>query len=312
MVCNKLYRCLCLAAFAVAAQAQIRGPMLGFVWDGRQEAIRPVLGIAGSSTLGRGLNLPFAVKHAAISPNQDFVIALGGDARSPYWVDLRPVEPVSQPLADLPANADRIVMSPRGLSAAIFYSDPKRLYVIGGLPTNPAVVRQVDLATDGMPSLAAVADDASTVLAAYPESRLLVTIDENGNFLRFPEEMEVRSIAFLEGARNALAATDRGVLQIDSNGIVGTVYASSAVKAISSSSDGKRALIADADSAVVIEVVLESGERRQADCPCTLSAVSRISQGIFRLNEISSSPLWLVEVLDTGLRTIFVPPDPEP
>jgi hypothetical protein len=28
------------------------------------------------------------------------------------------------------------------------------------------------------------------------------------------------------------------------------------------------------------------------------------------LNEVSRGPLWLVEISDSGLRTVFVPPDP--
>lgn len=311
MVSNmRIYRLTIAALAAATLEGQIRGPMLGYVWDARQESLRPVLGIAGSSTLGRAVAVNFAVKQASISPNQDFAMVLGGDGRVAHVVDLRGVEPASRVLESLPGNAERVILSPRGTAAVVIYSDPKRLYVLTGLPQNPVVARQVELSAEGVPALCAVSDDGGAVLAAYPETRTLITIDENGNFLRLGEEVEVRSAAFLEGSREALTATNRGVLRIGGNSVMGVLFESAAVKAVSSSSDGKRVLIADGESSSVIEVVLDTGERRQVDCPCVPSAVSRISQGVFRLNEVSSSPLWLVEVQESGMRTIFVPPDP--
>lgn len=298
------------AMTAATLHGQIRGPMLGYVWDARQESIRPVLGIAGSSTLGRSVTLNFAVKQASVSPNQDFALAVGGDNRMPYLIDLRAVDAVARPIDGLPANAERVVLSSRGTAAAVIYSDPRRVYVLTGLPLNPSVARQAELSAEGVPASAAVSDDGAVVAAAYPEAKALAIIDGNGNVVRLPDPLEVRSLAFLENSSELLAATDRGVLRIAANSVAGVLYDSPSVKAVSSSSDGRRVLIADGDNASVIEVVLDSGERRQADCPCVLSAVSRMSPGIFRLNEVSSAPLWLVEVLDSGLRTIFVPPDP--
>ncbi len=295
---------------AAGLEAQIRGPMLGYVFDARQESIRPVLGIAGSSTLGPKVALDFAVRQASISPNQDFAMVVGGETRVPYLADLRAADPVVRTIDGLPPAAERAVLSPRGTAAAVLYAEPKQLLVLTGLPLNPQVARKVDLSTDGVPPLVSISDDGALVAAAFPETKSLILIDANGNFAALPDPMEVRSAAFLENSHDLLAATASGVVRIASNSIAGVLYESASVKAISSTADGKRVLIADGDSASVIELALDGGDRRQVDCPCELSAVSRISQGIFRLNEVSSAPLWLVEVADSGLRALFVPPDP--
>src|ERR1051325_1641400 len=56
----------------------IRGPVMGYIFDAPQKAIRPINGIPGSSLVGRRLDVPFAVTAAAVSPNRDFVLAVSG------------------------------------------------------------------------------------------------------------------------------------------------------------------------------------------------------------------------------------------
>src|SRR5262249_2231200 len=73
--------------------------------------------------------------------------------------------------------------------------------------------------------------------------------------------------------------------------------------------DSSRALIVDAGTQSVIEVNWDTGESLTTDCPCSPTSLTRMRGGVFRLNEVSGAALWLVEVLDSGLRTVFVPPD---
>lgn len=299
-----------LVSWTLAAQSPIRGPMLGYVWDSRQESIRPVLGIAGSSTLGKAVTLEFAVKRSAISPGQDFALALGGAERTPYWVDLRAVDAVAKRIENTPEKADRIVLSTRGTAAAILYLEPVKLVIIGGLPLTPEVRREIDLSVEGPPAALAVSDDGAVALAAYPEAKALIRIDENSNVSRFPEEIVTKGLAFLENSQEAVLASDRGVALYGADQTLRLIHDSPTAAAVSSSAEGKRVLIAESGNASVVEVSLDGGEKRAVDCPCAPSSVSRISPGIFRLNEVSQSPLWLVEVQESGLRTLFVPPDP--
>lgn len=60
----------------------------------------------------------------------------------------------------------------------------------------------------------------------------------------------------------------------------------------------------------ILKLDLESGEKLTVQCPCAPTNLTRMPGGvIFRLNEVSNGPLWLVEVEDSGLRAVFVPPD---
>jgi hypothetical protein len=299
-----------LLAWSLAAQSPIRGPMLGFVWDARQEALRPVLGIAGSSTLGKAVDLAFPVKRAAISPNQDFALVLGGEEHVPYAVDLRTADVVAARLEGTAEKAERLVLSTQATAAGILYTEPKKLVILGGLPLKPEVRREIDLSVDGIPDRLAVSDDGAAVIAAYSDSKALVRIDGSGNVSRFPEEISVRGLAFLENRGDAVVASNRGVGLFSADQTFTILHDSISSDAVSSSAEGKRVLIAESGSATVVEVSIETGEKRSVDCPCEPSSVTRISPGIFRLNEVSRSPLWLVEVLESGLRTLFVPPDP--
>src|SRR5256885_16932049 len=70
----------CLLAIVVLAGnaisgAQLRGPVMGYAFDGTRHAIRAVNGIPGSSVLGEAVALPFPVAAVAFSPRGDFSLA---------------------------------------------------------------------------------------------------------------------------------------------------------------------------------------------------------------------------------------------
>lgn len=270
-----------LAGLPSPAAGQIRGPMLGWVWDSQKESIRPVLGIAGSSVLGKGLELGFAVK-----------------------------EPASRRLEGAAAGADRIVPSPRGTAAILWYAETKKLAVVSGLPAN-AVVRETDLSTENAPGAMAVSDDGGLMLVAYPDARAVAAVDAEGNRWRLPKEASLNGIAFLEGSRDALLAAEEGVFLV--RDVAGSIEVrlvwegpASAVVSL----DRQRALAVDGSAQTIVEVRLDSSLTRSASCPCSPTGLSRMNpSGVFRLNEVSRAPLWLVEVRESGLRTVFVPPD---
>jgi hypothetical protein len=293
-------------------QEPIRGPMLGWVWDGHQESIRPILGIVGSSVLGKPLALDFPVKFAAIAGRQEFALALGGEGREAFFIDLRGVDPQVRKL-EAPAGARRILLSPRATAAVLVLEEPYRLAVIGGLDKQPALLRELDLSVEGAPAALAVSDDGSLVVATYPESNAVRVLDASGNRWKAPKEGKVSHAAFLENSRDLLLAADDGVYRIrdlaDNATVqqVSTIATSGAVAAI----DGQNMLLINGENQSVVELNLESGVSRSVQCPCDPKHLVRMSRGaLFRLNEYNRSALWLVEINEGGLRTLFVPPDP--
>ncbi|MCS7025411.1 MAG: hypothetical protein NZV14_11465 [Bryobacteraceae bacterium] len=289
---------------------QIRGPMVGWVWDSRQECIRPVLGIAGSSVLGKAIDAGGPVKQAAISGREEFAVVLLGEAMTARVVDLRLVETPSRPLG-APDGAQQIVLSPRGEAAVLLYSDPTVARVVAGLPSQPAIIREIDLSVEGLPARAAISDDGTLLALAYPEQKQVTFVDEHLNRIQLPEQIVVRSLSFLEKSGKLLIAGEDGVtlvqgapVNLQSQRIWET--SSHAVAGLSEN----RILLVDPAIQSVVEVNLEAGSLRVAQCPCAPTAIVRMSgNGIFRLTEVSAEPLWLLEVTEAGLRTVFVPPD---
>ncbi len=297
----------------LCAQDPIRGPMLGWVWDARKESIRGILGIAGSSVLGPGVDLGAPVKFAAISGKRESAFVLLGDEKEAALVDLKPVTPEAVRLADVAAGAERVVLSPMGVSAVLVYKDPPKMVAIAGLAETPEVKAEIDLSNEGLPLALAVNDSCDMVLATFGEERRMQIFDMSGNRWMMTKEEPVRAVSFLEESRDALVAADDGVFlsrEVSADGPlerIAEITEAGAVAAL----DRRRILVVDSSVQSVLEVNLEEGSTRDAQCPCAPKLLTRMTgSNVFRLNEVSNGPLWLVEVQESGLRTIFVPPDP--
>lgn len=304
-----LYTALALPLWS---QSPIRGPMLGWVWDARQESIRPILGIAGSSVLGKGAEVGFAVKHAAMQPGSEQALAVGGDARELYALDLR-AEPVQARKLEAPGGAQTIVLSPRGTAAAVWYGESKKLLIVTAWDGAAPGIREIDLSVEGKPARWAVSDDGGLLAALYGEQRRALLVDGDGNRWSLPKEGDFSALAFLERSRDLLVAAEDGIFLVTNSGANSTLRRVSEVVAAPAvaASDSGRVLALDPANQTVLEFGLESGEVRSAECPCAPTGLVRMtSGGVFRLNEYAKGPLWLVEIRDSGLRTLFVPPDP--
>lgn len=287
--------------------------MLGWVWDARKESIRGILGIAGSSVLGAGLDLGAPVKFAAISGKRETAFVLLGEEKEAAVVDLKALAPVAQRIADVAAGAERVVLSPTGTTAVLVYKEPPRMVVVAGLTAVAEKKADLELVNEGLPAAVAVNDAGDTVLGTFGETARVTLFDASGNRFPLSKEAPVKAIAFLEESRDALLAAEDGVFlarEVSADGPlerIAEVASSGAVAAL----DRQRFLLVDNELQSVLEVNVESGEKRDAQCPCAPKLLTRMTgANIFRLNEVSNGPLWLVEIQESGLRTIFVPPDP--
>ena len=66
-----------MSSACLAAESQIEGPRLGYVYDRQVAAVRPILGIPGSALFGQPLSSE--LREAVVSPSQDFAIGIFGD-----------------------------------------------------------------------------------------------------------------------------------------------------------------------------------------------------------------------------------------
>ena len=112
-------------------------------------------------------------------------------------------------------------------------------------------------------------------------------------------------LAFAAGGHNAAVIDAQGITLFEDAAAAATVRrlpGIGGVRGAGFSTDGKRLFLAG-DAVTVLD--LASGERADIACDCRPAGLSRMG-GTFRLNEIGSGPIWLLDV--SGVPSVlFVP-----
>ncbi|MDX1980594.1 MAG: hypothetical protein SFV51_10020, partial [Bryobacteraceae bacterium] len=201
----KLLMMCFLPALAWSQQAGIEGPSLGWVWDEVNARLRPVRGIAGSSTLGGVGSQPAAValRFATASP-EGFAVGIGEDGML-----YRQVAGVWT-MVDAPEGAVRVVLSDSGGAALVLYKDGQAR-VLTGLPDQPKMA-ETPAGPAGASALT-ISSDGSVMLSASPDERTVWVSNGAGHQWKLDLEQEVRSAALLPGGlgQDALLASGGGV-----------------------------------------------------------------------------------------------------
>ncbi|MBI3680378.1 MAG: hypothetical protein HY235_08270 [Acidobacteria bacterium] len=294
-----------LASAALYGQSSVQGPVLGWVWDASREAVRPVQGIPGSSLLGPSVDVGMAVAASAIARNS--AILVDRDQRRAFAVDLAATAVLKQ--LDVPPGAGRIMMSPNGSAAVFEYTESRQAVLVSGLPEHPVVRQILHLDAEGMPAAWAVRDDASGVLAAYAEQGFVLAFDLEGNRWKLNHEGAVRSLAFLDRSADALLAAENGVWLVSDvmgNAEARLLYAAPA-QAVAATADRRFALVVEAGVASLVTIRLEDGVTTGIACACEPKLLDRMGSAVFRVNELSDQPLWLLDLSHAAPRMVFVP-----
>src|SRR6266542_3400814 len=113
---------------------RVTGPVAGFVLDSAQHALRPILGVPGSSYLGAAVIQ--AVDRAAVSPDGRSVLMISG-GRLLLVSGLRGAAPAALPIETI-EGIDRIAWSPNGALAAIYSSAARQAVILRDLANTPA------------------------------------------------------------------------------------------------------------------------------------------------------------------------------
>jgi hypothetical protein len=247
-----------LLAGVAAAQAgpALSGPTLGLVFDSSQSALRPIRGIPGAASLGDAVNAGFLLASATISPQQGYALAVKADDSSVVLVRATGASAAIPGARPAPAL---VVFSPAGTAAALYDSGAGRVQILTGLPDSAAVQSDIDISALAGPVAALAVDDAGASLflaAGAAEAVSLYRIAAAGasQFL-----VSFRSVAAL-----SLSSNGREALLADS--AAGAVYVirdlrgTGSVEMIASGRDGLGAPIAVAsDSAGRVFVADQAG-----------------------------------------------------
>jgi hypothetical protein len=291
------------AAAALYAQSTVQGPTVGWIYDAEGTALRAVLGVPGSSTLGPKVDHGVALTRASVAPRGNMAIASAGEDGRMLVLDLRRGGELAVP--NLPPGADDAVFSPGGSTALLIYRSASKVIVLPRFGETGSTSREIVFGAE-MPETFAVSDDAKLILAAGGDQ--VQALDGEGNRWNLNFSGVARSIAFLPESHNVLLADTRGLWLVNdasANAATRLIWEGDANQALPLL-DRKAALVLTGNQKLVA-VNLESGVSRDVECSCEPLALARMSDSVIRVNRLSDGPLWLVEWNGEEPRAVFVP-----
>lgn len=292
-------------------QQRVEGPVLGFVFDA-QVRLRPILGIPGSSLLGRPVYSNPAARLGAVSPQQDFALVAEGESGRLVLLTELAGAPVSRTIEAL-GNATRIAISPGGAYVAVYSAGEGRVRVAGGFPAGPAEPEEFPAA--GLVELA-VSDTGAAVAVIEQAGRLDVVALQRAGGRVLVSTGAYGGMAFLHG-RDDLLVADR---ELDTLALVRGVTTGGAAEALANRRDGiagprevavsldnRYAFVANQATPGVLVVDLEGGAARMIPTDAAPSRLARLrGNAVFRLTEAEDQPLWLLDAGPPQPRLVFV------
>ncbi len=131
---------LILSATALAQNGVvIRQPVLGHLYDSQAGTIRPLAGVPGSGILEGRLNLGVDLGRVFLPPANGWALVQAKGSNSLMLVDWSGASPRTEGLNGETAAPDKIVFSPRGAAAALYWAEGGRLQVWTGFPGAPVL-----------------------------------------------------------------------------------------------------------------------------------------------------------------------------
>jgi hypothetical protein len=318
-------------------QGSIAGPLSGFAFDNSARVLRPIRGIPGASLIGDPIQFGFDLASASVSPSLDSALVLSAVSAvsangGMHLFRLNNGTPVERTVDDLRV-AQRVVFSPSGTAAALYANGS--LQVLKGLPDAPVIAATIPLGTGRTAQFSQFSSSAALSRTGRRTRRLTdepLAISDDGGYLLVVSGGAIRLLGtagdnrkLMDAAAGAWAAFapgnhDAAVLDAEAGLRLFQDVAGASVERVLSgpdsgmaspvgvafSPDGQKLFVASAGARAVAAFDVASGGRNMVACDCTPTGLVPMG-GLFRLNEIGSQPLWLLDALTTEPRMIFVP-----
>ena len=281
----------------------VRGPMLGFRYENGR-GLQPVVGIPGSARLGPAILAAGRLEDAAVSPACCFAIGVAGEQRRLLLIRNSAGEGAASEVAGVPSGVSRVVLSPSGRSALVYYRDTQRVVALRGLPDAPAVAWRKTLAgLTGPLEALAISDDAFVGLASHPQGLLRISAAEG--WRRLGPLAGPVSISFSpHGHDAAIAERQANRVSLVRNvltggGIVPIADSRSGISlpvAVAITADGARLVVANADPPGVTEVRLSDRMVTTVPARWAPRTLDRLAgNAVFLLGRSPGGPLALYD-----------------
>jgi hypothetical protein len=234
---------LAIAQTAVQPAGSVASPVLGFILD-TSGALRPMIGIPGSASVGQAMDLGLTMTQVAVPPGHDYILAntnsglvllrTQGKSVTQQAISAWPVQTTTNlatcyalaggigpgrklttcvqgpsSSAAMPA-IDNIVLSRTGSAAAMLSRSEERIYSLGNLPDSPALIGTFDVADLGAISAFAISDDGKTLAvgASSGDSGSLFLVNTGQAAQPIGMMHHPSAISFLSNGSSAVVADD--------------------------------------------------------------------------------------------------------
>lgn len=311
---TRIFRILALislpACLLPGQDSQIAGPVSGYVFDRAARGLRPILGIPGASIIGNPVDFGLEVSAAYVAPRQDAAFVTAADGTF-HLFRIGAGKATELILNGLTGAPDRVVFSPSGMAAALYAGGA--VQIVNGLPDSPAIAGGLDATAAGLPGSIALSDDGAILLLASGNSVEL--FGGSGDLGKLTDAASAALVAFAPGRHDAAVVdpTGAGVVLFrnlaaasDSQVVAAPDDTIQSASALAFSADGSRLLLANSASQSVTAFDLTAGGRSAIACSCSPSTLVRVGD-LFRLNDLGSEPLWLLDAQPDAPRVLFVP-----
>jgi len=293
-----------IGGICLAAESQIDGPKLGFVYDRNVAAMRPILGIPGAALFGDPVSSD--LRDAVISPSQEFAIGVFGDDSS---VGIFKFSTAKLRLMKGAKTAPtRITLSPNGTSAAIVTES--HVQIFSGLPADAAAGLEFDLSA--APAALAVSDDGALVLAAVAESdaMALYSYGSEGAAHRILSASRITAIEFFNRSHDAVFADsiENKVILLRGGADASLVASVDQPVAVAASTDNRKIIAASSSTHAISIFSLDDGTAVSTECGCEPVTLARLQGGaVFRITDRSDGPSWIFDMNNSEPRVLFIP-----
>jgi hypothetical protein len=317
----------CIPAAHAQSSGGFGGYTLGFVFDTRMSALRPLSGIPGATVLGAPLDSGGPIRKAYVAPRQNYAVALT-DSGAVVVQFVSGTDPaVVTPLGIDSAAACIVSLSPNGAAAALYSANEALIRIVTGLPGAPVLARSVPVGTvSGSIRLLAISNDAAVLIAVTHDSNpdstssdAVVIVDNDGNGQNLTNSTHVSALQFAGDAHDLLLTDSSD----DTLSIIQGLPDAAAYKVLADGSagiSGPVALNISLNGNLVVAngrtsniLLLDSGGVPIGTYPCQVAptVLTRLNGNtVFLLNIFSNNdPLWLFDGDSPTPRVMFVPVD---
>jgi hypothetical protein len=305
---NSLLLLLCMVAATLSAQdRRLAGPLLGFVRDADDLSIKPIFGIPGAATIGPALDLPLHFFQIDFSVKNDYAIAVTEWTSELLLIKNLSKNATFESVFTSDTRIERIALSPNGAYAAFISGDVVRM--VGGLPSNPTVLRQVNVPSAGQSLTAMAVNDKGEIAAAFFDGVQGTAYWSGGSGELKPVAVagEISALAFVRD--QAIVMADRLFNEVslisDPSSNPSSVRLADAADevdepaAVQVSNTGSQVFVANQKSGTILTIAVAGGAPAKTACGCSATTLRALrGQSVFALTEPSGNPVMVFDGAD--------------